>query len=352
MTESSFDKEDILQELLASYPDLLPGDQIDPENPRQWILIARELDIPGDSEEAGRFNLDHLFLDQDGIPTLVECKRSSDTRLRREVVAQMLDYAANGTKYLTMDRIRQAAAETRRQSNRTLDDEIKELIEAKGEDEIEDFWKSVEDNLKKGKVRLLFVSDLIPKELRRLVEFLNEQMIETEVLAVEVKQFIGEKQKALVPRVIGATETARSVKSTGGIKIRTNQDEFMSKCTPEAAGFFHDVLEEATKRGQTVRWGVTGFSVGVSVAPDGRRAPIIFCYPENRVEIWPGYLEYLLATPQEINETKKEFLKYGVFHESQKALLVRISPKNIDRVREAYSFWLSKISSIMNTKGK
>lgn len=50
MTESSFDKEDILQKLLASNPDLLPRDQIDPENPKQWILIARELKIPGDTE--------------------------------------------------------------------------------------------------------------------------------------------------------------------------------------------------------------------------------------------------------------------------------------------------------------
>jgi len=28
----------------------------------------------------------YLFVDQDGIPTLVEVRRQSDTRLRREVV--------------------------------------------------------------------------------------------------------------------------------------------------------------------------------------------------------------------------------------------------------------------------
>jgi hypothetical protein len=33
--------------------------------------------------------------DQNAVPTLVEVKRSSDTRIRREVVGQMLDYAAN-----------------------------------------------------------------------------------------------------------------------------------------------------------------------------------------------------------------------------------------------------------------
>jgi hypothetical protein len=37
--------------------------------------------------------------DAAGVPTLVEVKRSSDTRARREVVAQLLEYAANATAY-------------------------------------------------------------------------------------------------------------------------------------------------------------------------------------------------------------------------------------------------------------
>ena len=52
---------------------------------------------------------------------LVECKRASDTRTRREVVAQMLDYAANGTQYWPIDRLRQAAAPRKLTTNwRTL----------------------------------------------------------------------------------------------------------------------------------------------------------------------------------------------------------------------------------------
>ena len=42
--------------------------------------------IPGNEDGAGRWSVDHLFLDQDAIPTLVEVKRSTDTRIRREVV--------------------------------------------------------------------------------------------------------------------------------------------------------------------------------------------------------------------------------------------------------------------------
>jgi len=49
--------------------------------------------IPGDN--AGIGWIDHLFLDQDATPTFVEVKRATDTRIRREVVAQVLDYVSN-----------------------------------------------------------------------------------------------------------------------------------------------------------------------------------------------------------------------------------------------------------------
>src|SRR5690554_4797328 len=86
MVESAYTTEEILQVLLVKYPDLLPGDQINPEAPRRWLLVAREMGVPGAEHETGRWSLDHLFLDQDGIPTFVECKRATDTRARREVV--------------------------------------------------------------------------------------------------------------------------------------------------------------------------------------------------------------------------------------------------------------------------
>lgn len=44
--------------------------------------------------------------DQDGVPTLVEVKRSTDTRIRREVVGQMLDHAANAIVYWPVETIR------------------------------------------------------------------------------------------------------------------------------------------------------------------------------------------------------------------------------------------------------
>ena len=64
----------------------------------------------------------------------------------------------------------------------------------------------------------MFVADDIPKELRRLVEFLNEKMTNIEVIAVEVKQFLGDGLRAVVPRAIGLTEKSREGKPGAGLK--------------------------------------------------------------------------------------------------------------------------------------
>ena len=106
MREQPYDSEELLQRLLADYPSILAGDQIDSVAPRHWLLVSREVAVPADDGSAARWLLDHLFLDQDGIPTLVEVKRSSDTRIRREVVGQMLDYAANAVVYWPVESVR------------------------------------------------------------------------------------------------------------------------------------------------------------------------------------------------------------------------------------------------------
>ncbi len=199
-----------MQKLLADHPDLLAGDQINVEEPRRWLLVSREMAVPGEQDGAGRWSLDHLFLDQDAVPTLVEVKRSTDTRIRREVIGQMLDYAANAVAYWPVEQVK-ARFESRCEDD-GIDPEA-ELAGLLGEGaDASTFWQQVKTNLQAGRVRLIFIADEIPPELRRVVEFLNSQMDPAEVLAIEVKQFVGQKLKTLVPRVLGQTEAARQKK--------------------------------------------------------------------------------------------------------------------------------------------
>src|SRR3954470_6950270 len=78
MRSSAFESEYLLQQLLAPHPCLIAGDAVDPTNPRRWLLIAREQAVPGEEGGSGRWSLDHLFVDQDGVPPLVELKCASD----------------------------------------------------------------------------------------------------------------------------------------------------------------------------------------------------------------------------------------------------------------------------------
>ena len=230
MEEAPYDSEDILQEMLAKHSDLLAGEQIDRDVPRRWLLVMREMSVPDEEGGAGRWSLDHLFLDQDAVPTLVEVKRSSDTRIRREVIGQMLDYAANAVAYWPVEEIR-ARFETRCEKDDKDAEEVLSLF--LGDDQkIDEFWQRVKTNLQAGRIRMVFLADAIPTELLRVVEFLNEQMDPAEVLAIEVRQFVGKGMRTLVPRVLGQTESARKKKRVG-----------KRDCIPET-----DFMEQVTDR--------------------------------------------------------------------------------------------------------
>lgn len=141
-------------------------------------------------------------------------EHSTDTRIRREVVGQMLDYAANAIVYWPVETIR--AKHEARCGSDGLDPDQTFIDTFGAEIDAEEFWQKVKTILQAGRVRLLFVSDLVSAELRRVVEFLNEQMDPAEVLALEVRQYVGKDLRTLVPRVIGQTSEAEQRKRPGG----------------------------------------------------------------------------------------------------------------------------------------
>jgi len=100
-----YESEDQLQGLLEANPELLLGETSE-SDPSKYLLVRREAGVPEAEGGSDRWFLDHLFLDAQGVPTLVEVKRSSDSRIRREVVGQMLDYAANILAHWPPERMR------------------------------------------------------------------------------------------------------------------------------------------------------------------------------------------------------------------------------------------------------
>lgn len=309
LREQPYETEDRLQRYLAKHPDLLAGDQIDDANPRQWLFVAREVGVRSESGSAGR--LDHLFLDQDAIPTLVEVKRSSDTRIRREVVGQMLDYAANAVVYWPVEHLMEKFNETCRERNVAPDQAVEAFLGPGGDPAA--FWQQVKTNLQAGKIRMLFVSDEIPPELRRIVEFLNQQMDPAEVLAVEIKQFAGEGLRTLVPRVIGQTAEAEQRKKPFGERRQWDEASFFNEFeqrgdrTGEAVA--RSFLAWARERGLRVWWGKgqkTGTFVPVLDLSDTSHQPFAV-WSSGLVEIY--FYWYTLKPPFDDESRRAELLR-------------------------------------------
>jgi len=292
MNEQQYDSERLLQSWLAKYPALLVGNQIDSKEPRRWLLIEQECAVPSEVGGAGRWAIDHLFLDQDAIPTIVEVKRSTDTRIRREVVGQMLDYAANATVHWPVAHMRERFAANCEAAGVDPEEKLREFLEE--ELEPEDFWQNAERNLRDRNIRLLFVADFIPAELQRIVEFLNDQMDKTEVLAIEIKQFVGAQGlRSLVPRVIGQTSEGQQKKASGTRATKGWNEEKLLSAVEEKRGVaeanvVRRLLEWAKQNVTRVSYGHGvqdgSFSALVDYGAEHAFIPFIF-YTYGKVEV-------------------------------------------------------------------
>jgi len=224
--------------------------------PRRWLLVSREAPVSSEEDGTNRWSVDHLFLDQDAVPTLIEVKQSKNTDIRRKVVGQMLDYAANAVVYWPVDAIEEMFESSCDAQNISSDVKLREFLG----DSVDPaaFWQRVRTNLEAGRIRMLFVADEIPVELRRIVEFLNLQMRPAEVLAVEIKRYSGQGQKSLISRVIGKTEeaTARKEPRTG---IVWNEESFFnemySRRGSEESRIARKIFEWARDKLPIIWWG-------------------------------------------------------------------------------------------------
>ena len=265
-----------------------------PGDPLRWILIRREMPIEG-------WAVDHLLIDQHGRPTLVEVKRGSNRQVRREIVGQMLDYAATAAGVWSERDMRRIFEEC----SDNPDDEISNLIGTDDEPGIDAFWEQVATNLEANRLRLLFVADEIPAELERVVRFLNEQTRDNlEVLAVEVKQYPGQFGQALVSRVIGQVDATNN---NDPRRPRPSPDELLKAFHPDVHDAMLSLIAAVTDVDGELRYRRTAITVR------GRsskwRRPLYlarFYVPDGgRFEFTIDYIDGL---PEELRTFQKEYV--------------------------------------------
>lgn len=180
MAETAYETEDDLQHIIELNPQLLLPDS----SSQQLYLVKREFQISEDDTGSNSFSLDHLFIRKDGVPVLCEVKRSSDTRIRREVIAQMFDYACRAHLW-------------------NIADLRASFPKDSPEHDSDEFWDRVAANLKAERLCLVFAADRIPDSLRQIIAFVNRSMPDIEAYGVEIRQFLSNGDTMLSSTVIG-----------------------------------------------------------------------------------------------------------------------------------------------------
>ena len=302
LTEERFKTEELLQELIGQHPELLAGDQMSPSDPRRWILIRREMPIEG-------WAVDHLLIDQDARPTLVEVKRGSSRQIRREIVGQMFDYAATAASVWSGDEMRRVFEQGAKNRDADPLHELNKLLLTDDgsdmEDAADEFWERATTNLDANRLRLLFVADEIPIELERVFKFLNEQTRDNlEVLAVEVKQYPGQFGQALVSRVIGQVDAPRG---SNARSPNLSHDELLDAFRPDVRDAMLPLIDAVKNAGGELRYRRTAITVRGRSSRWQRPLYLArFYVPDGgRFEFTTDYIDGL---PEELRTFQKEYI--------------------------------------------
>ncbi|MFJ5156445.1 hypothetical protein ACIQCF_33800 [Streptomyces sp. NPDC088353] len=128
-------------------------------------------------------------------------------------------------------------------------------------------------------MRLLFVADRIPLELRAIVEFLNRQMRLTDVYAVELTQYRGNGDlRVLVPRIHGEVATAAKSPSGRGSTHRTTRAgmdaALRTRLAPPLRQIATALLDHAAAKGRLEGGYATYPSMSAYHLIAGRQVPI------------------------------------------------------------------------------
>jgi hypothetical protein len=223
----------------------------------------------------------------------------------------MLEYAANGVAHWPMDEIRSLFTANCAAASIDPDEELAKFL---GPDADQDkFWNLVKTNLQAGKVRMLFVADQIPQELRKIVEFLNRQKDPAEVLALELRQFEGEGGlKTLVPHVYGQTEEALQKKATMSERRAWDKETIYEELNRRFGPEVVDVAKKVAQWMETnadASWGIGGKidgSIGSAFVWNGVKLYPVQISTNGRVSVNFGYC---IKGPFESEEKRSDWLR-------------------------------------------
>ena len=253
-----------LQDLIADDAGILPFDDIGYEDP--FVTIGKEVGLHGNS-------LDLLAISPKGHVAVIETKLTRNPEIRREVVGQVLSYAASLWKmtYSDLENYFHRYLLSRKLS---FDGTLYEYMKSKcSEADIneEEFRTGLEKRLELGSFSLLIVVDALGdtnKELIDIANYLNDRTgQEIDFYVVEIERIGDHAGSYLLPRL--ANPPHKNISATS-VSTRTdkydrkpiNREVLLSRLDDNEKKIAEMLLNAASLENKIgITWRKTGFSI-------------------------------------------------------------------------------------------
>lgn len=185
-----------LQNLIHRHPKTLPIREIEPAF-SDAIALCKELGTRSGS-------CDNVLVNAKGYLTIVECKLWKNPEARRSVLAQVLDYAKDISKW-SYQEFERSVLKARQSSETSLFEIVQQAEPAADEEE---FIDTLSTNLRNARLLLLIAGDGIRENAEELLDFLNTHTRMRFVLSfveMPVFQLQADEQYIVAPRIIATT---------------------------------------------------------------------------------------------------------------------------------------------------
>jgi len=265
LDQKAFDNEALLQDVVERFPEVIAQDDLGVTEP--FLVIGREV-----ATKAGY--IDVLCIDGDGVLSVIETKLARNSQIRREVVGQVLEYVAQLSKWRAHDVVQSAnqyfASTGVKVGERTAT--IFDLLVTEQEEEPGslpmDLYDKIENNLRKGIIKLVIASDSIPETLKDTVTFINS-FSNFDIYVLQIQSYQKDQLQIYAPTVFGFTH-----KPAGGVttdKIQWDEESFfksLSNLRPEAVQTIQKLYSFTKENAAGIQWGTGRSSSSFSYTVD------------------------------------------------------------------------------------
>lgn len=302
-------RENWLQELLRSHPDILPVADIEPVF-YPLIPIGREVPVT-----AGY--IDNLFISPQGYPVIVETKLWRNPEAKRDVLAQLLDYASSISDW-TFEKLDQVAKKyTKVFEHKAIG--LTEWVDRCYDLDIDRqfFEETVSRNLRLGRILVLVVGDRIRSSVVDMLEYVNKYphlAMNVSLIELQCYHLNGEDDWPLlvVPSILAKTEIVErsivqvNVSLDGAVKVKAVQETVKGAQTTNRSSLSEDEYWERLKNqdleslaaaqrlinyyrqkeGVVIRPRESSIAVHLYLPETGQRISLFFIRTDGVIECW------------------------------------------------------------------